>query len=62
MAIESELHGQFCSQLKLWRRYRGLSQTDLAERMGITQPMVAQLESGRNTPGLDTVDRFATAT
>jgi DNA-binding XRE family transcriptional regulator len=33
--------------IKVWRQYRGLSQTSLAERTGISQAYLAQLESGK---------------
>ncbi len=32
------------SLLAAWRTHKGLSQSELAERMGITQPSVAQME------------------
>jgi DNA-binding XRE family transcriptional regulator len=32
------------SLLAAWRTHKGLSQSELAERMGITQPGVAQME------------------
>ena len=31
----------------------GISQTELAERLNITQPYLYQIESGRRTPSLD---------
>lgn len=39
----------------------GLSQTQVAERMGTTQSVVARLESGRRRPSMRTVERFARA-
>ena len=61
MAIESDLHQTFCSQLKAWRLAKHVSQSELARRIGIKPSMVCQLESGRNTPNLDTVDKIAKA-
>lgn len=39
----------------------GLSQGQVAERMGTTQSVVARLESGRRPPSMRTVQRFAQA-
>ncbi len=40
------------------RRRARLSQRDLAERAGTTQSSIARLESGRTSPGFDTVVRL----
>jgi len=39
-----------------------LSQTEIAERMGTTQPAIARLESGRQIPSTKTLRRYAEAT
>jgi DNA-binding XRE family transcriptional regulator len=39
-----------------------LTQAQLAERMGSTQPYIAKLESGRTKPTLRTLERIAEAT
>jgi ribosome-binding protein aMBF1 (putative translation factor) len=38
-----------------------LTQTELAEKMGTTQPTIARLEAGGVTPSLDTLHRAADA-
>lgn len=43
------------------RERAGLTQAELAERMGTTQPTVARLEAGGVTPSLDTLHRAAEA-
>lgn len=43
------------------RTRAGLSQSEVAQRMGTTQSVVARLESGRRLPSLRTVERFAQA-
>jgi ribosome-binding protein aMBF1 (putative translation factor) len=40
----------------------GLSQSELAERMGTTQPFVARLESGNTFPSIRTLLKVAKAT
>lgn len=44
------------------RTRAGLSQAELAERMGTTQSTIARLESGRTLPSLRTLVRYADAT
>jgi transcriptional regulator with XRE-family HTH domain len=44
------------------RTHAGLSQAELAARMGTSQPFVARLESGRTLPSMRTLLRVAEAT
>jgi len=39
----------------------GLRQGDVAARMGTTQSVVARIESGRGSPSIRTLRRFASA-
>lgn len=48
-------------RLRAERERLGLTQAELAERMGTTQPTVARLEAGGLTPSLDTLHRAAEA-
>lgn len=43
------------------RARAGLSQGEVAQRMGTTQSVVARLESGKRLPSMRTVERFAQA-
>ncbi len=43
------------------RRAAGLSQTEVAARMGTSQSVVARLESGQIDARLSTLQRYATA-
>jgi transcriptional regulator with XRE-family HTH domain len=43
------------------RTRAGLTQQELARKMGTTQPVVARLESGRVRPSMRTLERFAEA-
>jgi transcriptional regulator with XRE-family HTH domain len=44
------------------RSRAGLTQQEMARRMGTTQPVVARLESGRTRPSMRTLERVAKAT
>ena len=44
------------------RRQAGLTQQELAEKMGTTQPVIARLESGHAQPSMRTLERLAKAT
>jgi len=44
------------------RNRAGLTQQQLAGKMGTTQPVVARLESGRSRPSMRTLERLADAT
>ena len=43
------------------RSRAGLTQGEVAQRMGTTQSVVARLESGRRAPSMRTVQRYAQA-
>lgn len=46
-------------QMIALRRASGLSQRDFAERVGIKQPQLVRLESGKQMPKLDTLQKLA---
>lgn len=50
------------SELIAARARAGLSQAEVATRMGTTQSTIARLESGRTLPSLRTLRRYAAAT
>lgn len=47
--------------LRQARRLSGLTQRDLADRAGTSQPAIARIESGLASPTLSTLERLATA-
>lgn len=49
------------AQLRELRESRGLSQAELARRIGSTQPAVARLEAGGVAPTIDTLERIGDA-
>jgi transcriptional regulator with XRE-family HTH domain len=57
----SEHRGDLVAQLGAARRRLGLSQTEVAARMGTSQPAVARLESGESDARLSTIERYAAA-
>lgn len=52
---------QLGARVRAERERLGLTQTELAEKMGTTQPTIARLEAGGVIPSLDTLHRAADA-
>jgi DNA-binding XRE family transcriptional regulator len=48
-------------QLIGYRADQGLSQRELAERLGVSQPRVVELESGEKNPQIETLVKIAAA-
>jgi ribosome-binding protein aMBF1 (putative translation factor) len=59
-AMESEF--ALAKALIAARNRAGLTQSELAIKMGTTQPVVARMEGGRVQPSLRTLQRLAQAT
>jgi predicted transcriptional regulator len=53
---------EFSAELLRARLRAGLSQAELAKRMGTSQSAIARLESGQTLPSTKTLLRFAEAT
>ncbi|MCL2877080.1 MAG: helix-turn-helix domain-containing protein [Betaproteobacteria bacterium] len=49
------------SLVRAWREYKGFSQADMAERMGISRPAYSQLEAKGANLRTTTVHRLAAA-
>lgn len=49
------------SKIKVWREYRGLTQSDLSKRVGISQSMISQLESGKCVGSLNLFNELVKA-
>jgi len=58
-ALEAEF--ALAQELIAARGRAGLTQADVAARMGTTQSVVARIESGRNPPNLRTLEKYARA-
>lgn len=48
-------------RIKALRKERGLTQSDLANAMGVTASMIGQYETGVRTPKHETIERIAKA-
>ena len=59
-ALAPEL--EICAELVKARLRAGLSQVELAARMGTSQSTIARLESGQSLPSTKTLLRYAQAT
>ena len=57
----SERREDLVAELAAARHRLGLSQTEVAARMGTSQSAVARLESGGSDARLSTLERYATA-
>lgn len=47
--------------LRLLRTYAGLKQTEAAQKLGISQSYLSEVEKGTKTPTLELIDRYASA-
>ena len=52
---------ELSEQVREARERAGITQAELAARIGSTQPAIARLEAGGVTPNLDTLRRIASA-
>jgi HTH-type transcriptional regulator/antitoxin HipB len=49
------------TNIRAWRLQAGLTQVELARRVGVTQGSLSKFESGRSTPRVETLSRLAGA-
>ena len=47
--------------IRAWREHLGLTQEEIARRMGVTQPAYAKIENGKTQPRIATYKRLAAA-
>ena len=45
--------------IHVWRDYRGLTQQQLADKVGISKPYLSQLESGKRRGSMEVLQRIA---
>lgn len=53
-------HPGLGNSVELYRRRRGLSQVQLAERIGVSRSRMSQLEGGQVIPAFEEIERLAT--
>ena len=51
----------FGDAMKEARKKRGLSQKELGQKLGVSQAMIAQYESGKRSPKIETMEKIANA-
>ena len=61
LAVSKAANMEDKSLVRAWREYKGLSQAEMAERMGISRPAYAQLEAKGANLRATTVHRLAMA-
>ena len=49
------------SMIRAWREYFGITQKELAQRAGMTQPALARLEKADSKPRISTLKKIAAA-
>ena len=49
------------SLIPLWREYRNMTQSELAEKSSITQPYLSAIESGAKNGSIDAMKKIANA-
>ena len=52
---------QLGNRLRALRKARNLSQYSFRKRIGLLQPYISRIENGRNTPSLETLEKWAHA-
>jgi DNA-binding XRE family transcriptional regulator len=57
--VDRMLSGE--NPVRVWREYRGLTATALAEKAGIAQPYLSQIETGKRDGTVETYRRIAEA-
>ena len=59
--MEAKRTFELAERVREAREHRGITQSELAKRIGSTQPAIARLEAGGITPSFDTLRRIAVA-
>lgn len=59
--VVSKMVDECMTIFQAWRTYKKITQAEVAERMGIPQPNVSRIESGKSTTTFQTVKAYAKA-
>jgi len=61
MRSNAKLTKTICKRIKKIRNEKGLTQEDLAEKVGVSRVYIGYVEQGRNTPSLEILEKIAKA-
>lgn len=61
MRKNAKLTKIICKRIKEYRHEKGLTQEDLAEKVGVSRVYVGYVEQGRNTPSIEILGKIAKA-
>jgi len=59
MRKNAKLTKTICKRIKKYRNDKGLTQEDLAEKVGVSRVYIGYVEQGRNTPSLEVLEKIA---
>ncbi len=59
--MPQNLHDFFCTNVRRRRLELGMTQAQLAAKLGVAPAYISEIEGGRNSPTITTIDRFAEA-
>lgn len=61
MRKNAKLTKTICKRIRKYRHEAGLTQEDLAEKVGVSRVYIGYVEQGRNTPSLEILGKIAKA-
>jgi transcriptional regulator with XRE-family HTH domain len=59
MRSNAKLTKTICKRIKKYRYDIGMTQEDLAEKVGVSRVYIGYVEQGRNTPSLEILEKIA---
>lgn len=59
MRKNAKLTKTICKRIRKYRHDAGLTQEDLAEKVGVSRVYIGYVEQGRNTPSLEILGKIA---
>lgn len=59
MRSNAKLTKTICKRIKKFRHDIGMTQEDLAEKVGVSRVYIGYVEQGRNTPSLEILEKIA---
>lgn len=61
MRKNAKLTKTICKRIKKFRNEIGLTQEELAEKVGVSRVYIGYVEQGRNTPSLEILEKITKA-